>query len=115
MTILTELDRLLRVNSKKFSVPGASLAVLRNGRIAATAAAGVVNLDTQVKTTEGSVFQIGSISKTLTASLIMQLVDEGLVSLDATVVTYLPEFRVARYDVSQQVTIRQLLSHTSGI
>ena len=115
MAILKELDKLFRSQVKKHHVPGASLAVLRNGRIVATAAAGVVNLDTQVKTTPDSAFQIGSISKPLTGTLIMQLVDEGALSLDEPVSTYLPEFRVARYDVSQSVTIRQLLSHTSGI
>ncbi len=115
MSIFQELDRLLRTNIRKYKVPGASLAVLSNGRIRATSAAGVVNIDTGVKTTPDSVFQIGSISKPHTATLIMQLVDKGLVSLDAPVSEYLPEFRVARYDISRAVTIRQFLSHTSGI
>lgn len=115
MTILQDLDKLLRRNIKRYHVPGASLAVLRNGKIVRASAAGVVNLDTGVKTTPQSVFQIGSITKPMTATLIMQLVDEGLLDLDDKVSDYLPEFRVARLDVSRAVTIRQLLSHTSGI
>lgn len=115
MAILKELDKLLRAGIKRYEVPGASLAVLRNGKVAATAAAGVVNLDTKVKTTTQTVFQIGSITKPHTATLIMQLVDEGQLDLDDPVIDYLPEFRVARLDVSRTVTIRQLLSHTSGI
>jgi CubicO group peptidase (beta-lactamase class C family) len=79
------------------------------------AAAGVINLDTQVPTTTDTIFQIGSITKPHTATLIMQLVDEGKVELDAPIVEYLPDFRVADLDVSRKVTIRHFLSHQSGI
>lgn len=115
MSILNDLDKLLRSNIKKYQVPGASLAILRNGKIVGQTAAGVVNLDTQVKTTIQSVFQIGSITKPHTATLIMQLVDEGLLDLDDLVTDTLPGFRVDRLDVSRSVTIRQLLCHSSGI
>jgi CubicO group peptidase (beta-lactamase class C family) len=115
MAILNELDKLLRSNIKKYQVPGASLAILRNGKIVGQTAAGVVNLDTGVKTTTQSVFQIGSITKPQTATLIMQLVDEGRLDLDDRVMDHLPDFRVSRLDVSRAVTIRQLLCHSSGI
>lgn len=75
----------------------------------------MINLDTGVPTTVDTVFQIGSISKPVTATLIMQLVDEGLVNLDDPVVRYLPGFQVANASVSRSVTLRQLLSHRSGI
>lgn len=115
MTVLKELQSLLRSSIRKYKVPGASVAILRNNRIVGEAAAGVINLDTRVPTTTDTVFQIGSISKPHTATLIMQLVDEGKVELDAPVVEYLPEFRVADLDVSKKVTIRHFLSHQSGI
>ncbi len=110
-----DLPGWLRSGIRRHRVPGASVAILRGRRIIASAAAGKINLDTGVRTTTDTVFQIGSISKILTTTLIMQLVEEGKVSLDAPVVEYLPDFRVADALVSKTVTIRQLLSHQSGI
>ena len=98
----------------KHGVVGASLAI-RHGDQTTAAAAGVLNLRTQQPATTDSVFQIGSISKVWTATLAMQLVDEGLLDLDEPIVTYLPGFRVADEQVSRTVTTRQLLAHTSGI
>jgi CubicO group peptidase (beta-lactamase class C family) len=60
------------------------------------------------------VFQIGSITKLWTSSLVMQLVDEGRVDLDATVRSYLPDFRIGDEDAASVITVRQLLTHTSG-
>ena len=79
------------------------------------AASGILNLDTGVEATADSLFQIGSITKVWTATVVMQLVEEGRVELDAPVRRYLPEFRVADEDVSASVTVRHLLTHTSGI
>lgn len=115
MSLIKELPGLLRRAIKRHQVPGASLAILRNNRITATAAAGVTSLDTKVPVNEDTVFQIGSITKPHTTTLIMQLVDEGLLDLDTPVQHYLPHFRVADLDVSRKVTPRHFLSHQSGI
>ena len=104
----------LAVLADKHGVPGANLAILADGEIA-EAAHGVLNLRTGVEVTPDSVFQIGSISKVWTATLIMQLVDEGLLDLDRPVVDYLPDFKVADAEVTRRVTTRHLLAHTSGI
>ena len=88
--------------------------VLHRGEVT-TAAAGVVNLDTGVEATPDTVFQIGSQGKMWTATVLMQLVDEGRVALDAPVRTYLPTFASPIRHVSETVTLRHLLSHTSGI
>lgn len=114
MSILGELPKVLKSSIRKRHVPGASVAVLRNGRVVCTAA-GMTNLDTQVPATEDTLFQIGSITKIFTTTLIMQLVDERKIELDEPVITYLSEFRVADLDVSRHVTARDLLSHRSGI
>lgn len=95
-------------------VPAASLAVLADGEVA-TAAAGVLNLNTGVPATEDSLFQIGSITKPYTATLVMQLVDEGKLDLDVPVVQYLPELKLSDTAVNEQVTLRHLLTHSSGI
>lgn len=106
-------DRLTTL-AHQHGVVGASFAV-GLGDETATAASGVLNLRTSTPVTTDSVFQIGSITKVWTAVLAMQLVDEGLLDLDTPLISYLPEFRVADADVTQKVTVRQLLSHTSGI
>ena len=80
-----------------------------------TAAAGVLNARTGAPVTADSVFQIGSITKVWTATLVMQLVDEGLVDLDAPLTGYLPDFRVLDEQITSAVTARHLLDHTSGI
>ncbi|MDR5698997.1 serine hydrolase domain-containing protein [Agromyces aerolatus] len=94
-------------------VPGAAIAVLVGDEIF-DLAAGVLSTSTKVEATTDSVFQIGSITKVWTATLIMQLVDEGLLDLDAPVRTVLPEFRLADDASAGRITPRQLLSHQAG-
>ncbi|MEQ9225652.1 MAG: serine hydrolase domain-containing protein [Parvibaculum sp.] len=108
------LQQRLETLTRDCGVPGASLAVWSGGKLS-EAAAGVCNLETKVPVTSGTLFQIGSITKLYTAALAMQLVEEGKLDLDAPVRKVLPEFRVKDETVAAQVTLRQLLSHTSGI
>ncbi len=110
-----ELEAQLKRAIRRHGVPGASLAVFRGKRVVATAAAGVTNVNTQVPVTTDAVFQIGSITKVFTATLVMQLVDDGLLALDTPIIEYLPEFQVADAATRRAVTARHLLSHTSGI
>ncbi|HWD78397.1 MAG TPA: serine hydrolase domain-containing protein [Kribbella sp.] len=107
------LDENLAELITKHGVPAASVAVLADGQVS-TAATGILNLNTGVEATTDSVFQIGSISKLWTTTLIMQLVAEGLVDLDRPVREYLPEFKLADETAAAAITPRQLLTHTSG-
>lgn len=95
-------------------VPGATLGILHEGRVTATAA-GVLSKATGVEVTPDSLFQIGSITKVWTATLVLQLVDDGRLDLDEPVAEVLPGFRVADANVTRAVTTRHLLTHTSGI
>jgi CubicO group peptidase (beta-lactamase class C family) len=113
-TEISTLPRKLEELRERHGVPAASVAILGGDEIDA-AASGVLNLATGVEATVDSLFQIGSITKVWTATLVMQLVDEGRIELDAPVRRYLPGFRVADEAVSREVTIRHLLTHTSGI
>jgi len=97
-----------------FHVPGAGMAVWHDGALTETAA-GVVNLNTGVETTSDTLFQIGSITKLYTTALVLQLVEEGLLTLDDPIRTWLPDFKVGDATTSAQVTLRHLLTHTSGI
>ncbi|HEY4019840.1 MAG TPA: serine hydrolase [Pseudonocardiaceae bacterium] len=111
-------QRRLDTLAERHSVPGAQLGILRLSDPdddLVMAAHGLLNIDTGVTTTTDSLFQIGSISKVWTTTLIMQLVDEGKLDLDAPVIEVLPELRLADPDVTKQVTTRHLLTHTSGI
>ena len=94
-------------------IPAASVAILSDGEIVTTAA-GILNRNTGVEADEDSVFQIGSITKTWTATLIMQLVDEGLLDLDAPVRDTVPAFAIGDDAAASAITARQLLSHVSG-
>jgi CubicO group peptidase (beta-lactamase class C family) len=98
---------------EKYDVPAAAVAVLAEGDVV-DAAAGVLHTGTGVEATPDSVFQIGSITKLWTSTLVMQLVDEGKVDLDEPIRTYLPEFRIADEDAAALITTRMLLSHTAG-
>lgn len=95
-------------------VPGASAAVLFGDDLV-EAATGVLNVNTGVEAAPDSIFQVGSITKMYTATLVMQLVDDGTIQLDVPVTRYLPEVRFGDPSVRDVLTVRQFLSHTSGL
>src|ERR1700761_123490 len=95
-------------------VPGAAIGVYAGGEVF-DFASGVLSHATGVAATTDSLFQIGSITKTWTATLVMQLADEGLLGIDAPVVTYLPDFDLADSAAARTLTVRQLLCHTAGL
>ncbi|ONI76310.1 serine hydrolase [Actinosynnema sp. ALI-1.44] len=101
--------------ARKYRVPGAVLGITRVDDAEVHVTYGVLSTATGVEVTEDSVFQIGSVSKVWTSTVVMQLVDEGLIDLDAPISDVVPELRLADPDVAKQVTMRHLLTHTSGI
>ena len=108
-----ELDDLPEL-IERFHVPGASIAVWQDG-VLSEAAVGVANMNTGVEATTDTLFQIGSITKLYTTALVLQLVDEGLLTLDEPIRKWLPDFKVGDAETSAKVTLRHLLTHTSGI
>ena len=97
----------------KHDVPGAQLAVLDGDEIVETAA-GVLSLRTRCPVSVDALFLPGSIGKLYTATLVMQLVDAGRIELDSPIRAYLPEFHVQDEKAAEEVTARNLLTHTSG-
>jgi CubicO group peptidase (beta-lactamase class C family) len=95
-------------------VAGATLGIWAGGQ-EMLAAWGVLSTATHVPVTTDAVFQIGSITKLWTATMIMQLVEADLLSLGTSVAEVLPGIRLTSADVGAQVTMRQLVTHTSGI
>ena len=115
----THWQHRLAALAKRHKVPGAQLGILRyapgrEDELVETAY-GTLNLATGSPATTTSLFQIGSITKVWTATVVLQLVDEGLVELDTPVAEVVPELRLSDPDVTKSVTIRHLLTHTSGI
>lgn len=111
--------RRLDLLRERHGVVGAQLGIVqldRSGTVfdRITVSSGVLNVSTREPVIDDAVFQIGSITKVWTTMLVMQLVDEGLLDLDAPVREILPDFRLAD-DESPSVTVRALLNHTSGI
>lgn len=109
---VAEMQERLAAWCERYRVPGAAIGWMR-GDEARTAAAGVTNVDTQVDVTPDTLFQAGSITKVFTTSLIMQLVEQDRLDLDAPVAEYLPALRFG--DATGDVTVRHLLTHTSGV
>lgn len=106
-------DRLTEL-AREHRVPGASLAVVSDGAVF-SATTGVLNTETGVEATTDSLFQIGSITKPFTATVVLALADAGEIDLDAPVAASIPDFRVGDPEVTRGVTARHLLTHTSGI
>jgi CubicO group peptidase (beta-lactamase class C family) len=96
----------------KYNMFDGAVLVAENGKIIYQDAFGLANREWNILNTTDTKFMIGSISKPITATLMLILVQKGLVSLDKTIEDYLPEFR---NKPAAKATIRQLLSHTSGI
>ena len=98
----------------KNQVPGAAVGVVKDGKLVYTKGFGVTELGSDPPVTPESVFFMASIAKSVTGMAIMQLVEEGKIDLDAPVTQYLPYFTLAD-PTAKDITIRQLLSHTSGM
>jgi CubicO group peptidase (beta-lactamase class C family) len=96
-------------------LPGVVLRIERGGTLIYEGATGVASIEDQTPLTTAHRFRLGSIAKTFTATVVLQLVDEGVLSLDDTVTQWLDDGAVARIPNVDQITIRQLLNHTSGI
>jgi CubicO group peptidase (beta-lactamase class C family) len=107
------LERLDAVRGQH-GVPGISAAIWFDGQMT-VAASGIANLSAATVLTTDTVMHIGSIAKVFTATLVLQLVDDGLVRLDQPVVEVLPELRLGDAQAAGRLTVRMLLNHTSGI
>jgi CubicO group peptidase (beta-lactamase class C family) len=100
--------------ARQHKVPGAALGIA-SGDEQIELATGVANRNTKVPVTTSTLFQIGSNTKVYTATLAMQLVDEVLVDLDAPVRKYVPELELADEAALPKITVRMLLTHSSGM
>jgi CubicO group peptidase (beta-lactamase class C family) len=112
---LAGLDQEIAQALAAWQVPGVAVAVVRNGRVVLSRGYGARNPDTDAPMTPDTIFPIASMSKAFTSFGAGLLVDEGRMSFDAPVTTYIPELRVADPAATQGLTLRDMLSHRSGM
>jgi CubicO group peptidase (beta-lactamase class C family) len=108
MTEATAIDRAVTATLQAASVPAASIAVVKDGKLVYAQAYGFAEMPAR-RATPSMAFAIGSVSKQFTASLVLLLAQDGKLALDDKVGRFLPDLAGA-----QQVSIRQVLSHTGG-
>lgn len=108
------VDDYARTQLKDLSLPGLALAVVHDDQVVHLAGFGHAD-PTGRSVTPSTPFMINSVSKSFAGVAVLQLAEAGTIDLDAPVVDYLPQFRLADRDVSDKITVRQLLNHTSGI
>lgn len=104
-------DEYVRAQMRERHVPGAAIAVVKDGKIVKAEGYGLANVELNVPATKDTVFEIGSVSKQITAAAIMLLAEEGKINTDEKISKYLP----TAPEAWKNVTVRNLLTHTSGI
>src|SRR5258708_26545778 len=110
-----QIDAYITNLMQMYQVPGTAIALVKDGQVVYAKGYGVRNVETGQPVTENTLFAIGSISKSFTALAISQLADAGKIDLDRTVASYLPGFALSDSTATQALTVRELLSQTSGL
>jgi CubicO group peptidase (beta-lactamase class C family) len=105
------IDDYIRTEMERRHIPGLALAVARRGKIVKLKGYGVANLEHDVPVTPDTVFELASITKQFTAAAVMLLVEEGKVQLDDPVSFHIPRAP----ETWKAITVRHLLTHTSGL
>lgn len=111
----TEIDNLVERSLKAFDVPGIAVGIIKDGKIIHAKGYGLRSLNTKQATDENTLFGIASNSKAFTCTALGMLVDEGKIKWDDKVRDYIPEFKLYSPYVTEEFTIRDLLTHRSGL
>jgi D-alanyl-D-alanine carboxypeptidase len=116
-SLQSRVDALIDAESAAVTVPGAAIGIVRDGALAMFRSYGTVDLERDEPPTQRSIARVASITKTFTATAIMQLRDASLLALDDPLLLHLPEFTNAQALAGplEAVTIRRMLTHRSGL
>jgi CubicO group peptidase (beta-lactamase class C family) len=109
------IDQIAETALKTFDVPGIAVAVIKDGKIVHSKGYGIRSMNNGKPVDENTIFGIASNSKAFTAVALGILVDEGKLSWDDKVRKYIPEFKMYSPWVTEEFTIRDLLTHRSGL
>ena len=110
-----QIDTLAERARRAFDVPGIAVAVIKDGKVIHSKGYGVRSLNTKEKVDENTLFGIASNSKAFTAAALGILIDEGKLKWDDKVRDHIPEFKLYSPYVTEEFTIRDLLTHRSGM
>ena len=110
-----QVDELVEKTLKTFNVPGIAVAIVKDGKVVHAEGYGVKSILTKQKVDANTLFGIASNSKAFTSAALAMLVDEGKVKWDDKVIKYLPNFKMYNEYVTNEFTIRDLLTHRSGL
>jgi CubicO group peptidase (beta-lactamase class C family) len=98
---------------KRLSIPGVAVGIWHKGREYSDGF-GVTSVEHPLPVTPDTLFQVGSISKTFTGTMLMQLAEQGKIDLDAPVRKYIKDLKLRDENIAKRVTTRHLLTHTGG-
>ena len=110
-----QIDSVTELALKTFDVPGMAVAVIKDGKLIHAKGYGVRSLKTMQKVDENTLFGIASNSKAFTTAALGMLIDEGKLKWDDKVTDYIPEFKLYNPYVTDEFTIRDLITHRSGL
>lgn len=113
--VVADLERFVPAYMAEQDIPGVAVALVRDGHVAWSEGFGVANRITGEPVTPETRFAVASNSKVVTAYIALRLVDEGLLSLDEPLNTYLPEPWLPPSQYREAITLRRVLSHSSGL
>lgn len=116
-TLIPDIERLAEVKVAKYRLPGMALGIIRDQELAWFGGFGTADLDSDKKPTENTIARIASVTKTFTTTAVMQLRDQGRLTLEDPLAQHIPEFASVRAtrDDAGGVTLRRLLTHRSGL
>jgi len=111
----SKLTKLLRKPIQTFNVPGIAVAVVKDGKVIHSKGYGVKSILTKEKVDSNTLFGIASNSKAFTTAALAMLIEEGKLQWDDKVIQYLPNFKMYNDYVTNEFTIRDLVTHRSGL
>lgn len=110
----TDLDEFLKSHMETFQIPGLSIAVINDSKVVYSQNFGVINNESLERVNDKTLFEAASMSKSVFAYFVMQMVEKGLLDLDTPLYQYLPYPDIQHDERYKLITARMVLSHTSG-
>jgi CubicO group peptidase (beta-lactamase class C family) len=114
-TGLAAIETKVEARRKELGIPGMSLAIVKDGKVIYAKGLGYKDFENSVPATADTQFAIGSSTKAFTALSVLMTADEGKLSIDASPKTVLPYFKMADPETDKNMTIRDLMTHSSGL
>jgi CubicO group peptidase (beta-lactamase class C family) len=113
--LLAEFEQDFQTQMQTYNIPGSAVAIVQNGKVVYAKGFGVRRLETGEPVTTSTVFRVGSTTKAMTSMMIATLVDEGVLSWDTPAVEIYPDFKLPTDELTQNVTLRELMGMGTGL